>query len=103
MDDAACGLAVVGGAAYEFAAVVVGTGGKLAGARRGIDDRGPVKRRPGNAPRAFWTIAVIDGCHEGVSPVASRASRKRRGAGRGGRGVGTAVQLPAVRQADVHL
>jgi hypothetical protein len=53
--------------------------------------------------RAFWTIAVIDGCYEGVSPVAALVSRKRRGAGRGGRGDGTAVHLPAMRQADVHL
>jgi hypothetical protein len=53
--------------------------------------------------RAFWTIAVIDGCYEGISPVAAPASRKRRSAGRGGRGDGTAVHLPAMRQADVHL
>jgi hypothetical protein len=53
--------------------------------------------------RAFWTIAVIDGCYEGVSPVAAFVSRKRRGAGSGARGDGTAVHLPAMQRADVHL
>lgn len=35
------------------------------------------------APQAFWTIAVIDGSHGGVSPVAARraaASPRSRGA-----------------------
>jgi hypothetical protein len=81
----------------------IGARGMLAVARRGIDHGGLTKRRPGWCARTFWTIAVIDGCYEGVSPVAARMSRKRRGAGRGGRRVGTAVHLPAVRQADEHL
>jgi hypothetical protein len=80
----------------------VSAGGMLAGARRGID-HGACKAKARVGARAFWTIAVIDGCHEGVSPVAAQVSRNRRGAGRGDRGVRTAVQLPALRQADVRL
>jgi hypothetical protein len=62
--------------------VAVRAGGMLAGARRGID-HGARKAKARVGARAFWTIAVIDGCHEGVSPVAARVSRNRRGAGRG--------------------
>jgi hypothetical protein len=80
----------------------VSAGGMLAGARWGID-HGVRKAKARVGARAFWTIAVIDGCHEGVSPVAAPASRKRRSAGRGGRGDGTAVHLPALRHADVDL
>ena len=94
------GEPVESGPALPMAAV--SAGGMLAGARRGID-HGARKAKARVGARAFWTIAVIDGCHEGVSPVATRVSRNRRGAGRGDRGVGTAVQLPALRQADVHL
>jgi hypothetical protein len=75
----------------------------LAGACAGIDDRGACKAKARVGARAFWTIAVIDGCHEGVSPVTAPVSRKRRSAGCGGRGVRTAIHLPAMRQADPHL
>jgi hypothetical protein len=90
--------------ALAAAAANVGAGGMLAGARQGIDDGGrrKAKARAVDA-RAFWTIALIDGCYEGISPVAALASRKRRGAGRVGRRVGTAVHLSALRQADMHL
>ena len=80
----------------------VSAGGMLAGSRWGIDP-GARKAKARVGARAFWTIAVIDGCHEGVSPVTARVSRKRRGAGRGDRGDGTAVHLPALRRAAVHL
>ncbi len=90
------------GVVCEVSAMVV-AGGQLADARAGIDHGRAHKAKARVAARAFWTIAVIDGCHGGVSPVAVLASRKRRGVGRGGRRIGTAVQLPAVRQADVHL
>jgi hypothetical protein len=88
----------------ELAALVaiVGCAACWPGRARG-STMGACKAKARVCARAFWTIAVIDGCYEGVSPVAASASRKRRSAGRGGRGDGTAVHLPAMRQADVHL
>lgn len=85
------------------ARVTIVDGDMLAVAHGGSIMAAPVKAKTRGATRAFWTIAVIDGCHGGVSPVAALASRKRRGAGRGGRGDRTAVHLPAMQQADVHL
>jgi hypothetical protein len=89
--------------ASRAALAAVVAGGQLADGRTGIDHGGPQSEGPGWTPRAFWTIAVIDGCYEGVSPITASVSRKRGDAGRGDRGDGTVVLLPAMRQADVHL